>query len=78
MKKAKFWEKHAAEHFNNRQTLMLNKLLDGFIGKMTSSKWATLAKCSADTAVRDINNLLDRGILVKEAAGGRSTNYQLA
>lgn len=77
-KKAKFWEKHAGVSLNGRQILMLNKLLDGFFGKLTSSKWATITKCSSDTAVRDINDLLDRGILAKEPAGGRSTSYQLA
>jgi len=77
MRKAKFWEKHATQSFNDRQTFMLNKLFDGFFGKLTSSKWATIAKCSSDTAVRDINDLVDRGILVKEPAGGRSTSYQL-
>jgi Fic family protein len=77
MKKAKFWEKHSAASLNDRQALILNKLLDGFVGKLTSSKWAAIAKCSSDTAIRDINDLLQRGILVKEAAGGRSTSYLL-
>lgn len=76
MKKARFWEKHP-NRFNNRQKLMLNKLLDGIEGKLTSSKWAKIAKCSSDTAVRDINDLIDRGVLVKEAGGGRSTSYVL-
>jgi Fic family protein len=78
MKKAKFWETHATASLNDRQVVMLNKLLDGFVGKLTSSKWAKIAKCSSDTAVRDINDLLNRGILMKEAAGGRSTSYTLA
>lgn len=78
MRKAKFWEKYATESFNDRQAVMLNKLFDGFFGKLTSSKWAAIAKCSSDTAIRDINDLVDRGILVKESAGGRSTSYQLA
>ncbi len=56
---------------------MLNKLLDGFEGKLTSSRWAKIAKCSSDTAIRDINDLLNRKILEKEAAGDRSTNYIL-
>ncbi|KGB21578.1 hypothetical protein AtDm6_2733 [Acetobacter tropicalis] len=56
---------------------MLNRLLDGFEGKLTSSKWAKLAKTSPDTALRDINDLVERGILNKEAAGGRSTSYVL-
>jgi len=57
--------------------LVLNKLLDGFEGKMTSSKWAKLAKCSQDTALRDILELTERGILVKDSAGGRSTSYSV-
>jgi Fic family protein len=57
--------------------MMLNKLLDGFDGKLTSSKWAKIAKCSSDTAIRDINDLLNKKILEKETAGGRGTNYVL-
>ena len=56
---------------------MLNKLLDGFDGKLTSSKWAKIAKCSQDTAIRDIQDLINKDILQKEAQGGRSTNYEL-
>lgn len=77
MKKARFWNKYAAESFNARQKIMLNKLLDGFEGKLTSSKWAKITKCSLDTALRDINALLERGILTKESSGGRSTGYLL-
>jgi Fic family protein len=62
---------------NARQRLMLNKLFDGFEGKVTSSKWAKLAKCSQDTAYRDIQDLIERGILVKDPGGGRSTSYSL-
>jgi Fic family protein len=76
--KARFWEQHAAFPFTARQQRLLNQLLDGFQGKLTSSKWATIAKCSQDTATRDIQALLDQGILIKEAAGGRSTSYRLA
>ncbi|WP_317164948.1 Fic family protein [Hymenobacter ginkgonis] len=76
--KARFWEQHATFAFNARQQRLLNQLLDGFEGKLTSSKWATIAKCSQDTATRDIQALLDQAILVKEAAGGRSTSYRLA
>ncbi len=76
--KARFWEQHAAVALNARQQRLLNQLLDGFEGKLTSSKWALIAKCSQDTATRDIQALLDCGILVKEAAGGRSTSYRLA
>ncbi len=75
--KARFWESHAGESFNERQHAMMNRLLNGFEGKLTSSKWAKMVKCSQDTALRDINNLVDRHILVKEPAGGRSTSYAL-
>lgn len=76
--KASFWNKHATTLLNDRQNKLLNKLLDGFEGKLTSSKWAKIAKCSKDTAIRDINDLIEKGILQKETAGGRSTNYELA
>jgi len=75
--KAAFWEKHKDVHINERQRLMINKLFDGFSGKLTSSKWATIAKCSADTALRDINDLTEKGILIKGDEGGRSVNYRL-
>jgi Fic family protein len=78
LKKARFWEAHGGESFNDRQRKVLNRLLDAFEGKLTSSKWANLAKCSQDTAHRDINELVNRGILVKDPAGGRSTSYSLA
>lgn len=76
--KARFWEGHSESPLNARQRLVINRLLDGFEGKLTSSKWAKLTKCSQDTALRDIDDLLKRNILVKEAAGGRSTSYSLA
>ena len=75
--KAKFWERHSQMSLNDRQRLMLNKLLDDFEGKLTSSKWAKIAGCSQDTAIRDIQDLINKGILRKEAEGGRSTNYEL-
>lgn len=75
--KADFWTKHSETILNERQKSLLNKLLDGFDGKLTSSKWAKIAKCSKDTAIRDINDLINKNILKKEAAGGRSTNYEL-
>jgi Fic family protein len=78
LRKARFWEKHASAPINDRQRDMLNRLLDGFEGNLTSSKWATMEKCSQDTALRDIDDLLKRGILIKNAAGGRSANYSLA
>ena len=75
--KADFWQKHIDTEINDRQRKLLNRLMDGFDGKLTLSKWAKIAKCSKDSAVRDINDLIDKGILQKEAAGGRSTNYEL-
>jgi Fic family protein len=75
--KAQFWERAAALALNERQIKILNRRLDGFEGKMTSSKWATIAKCSQDTANRDIAALLDLGLLRKGEAGGRSTSYEL-
>ena len=78
LRKARFWEIHAHKSFNQRQRLMLNKMLDGFAGKLTSSKWAQLAKCSQDTALRDILNLIEQGALAKDPSGGRSTSYSLA
>ncbi len=77
LRKARFWETHACRSFNDRQRLMLNKLLDGFEGKLTTSKWAKLAKCSQDTALRDIISLVECGVLAKDEAGGRSTSYLL-
>jgi Fic family protein len=76
--KARFWDKHNTLPLNDRQRLLLNMLLDGFDGKLTSSKWAKIAKCSQDTAHRDIQALIDRGILTKDPAGGRSTSYSLS
>lgn len=76
--KASFWQQHAEDKFNNRQKEMLNKLLDGFDGKLTSSKWAKITKCSQDTAQRDINDLINKNILEKGEAGGRSTSYNLS
>ncbi len=73
--KAKFWDKFSKINLNDRQILILNKLLDGFEGKLTSSKWAKLTKCSQDTALRDIQDLIEKKALIKEAAGGRSTAY---
>lgn len=77
LRKAGFWKLHEHTPINERQRLILNKLLDGFDGKLKSSKWAKIAKCSKDTAIRDINDLIQKGILKKEEAGGRSTNYEL-
>lgn len=75
--KNKFWKTLENVELNNRQRLILNKILDGIEGKLTSSKWAKIAKCSQDSALRDIQDLLNKGILNKENAGGRSTRYSL-
>ncbi len=75
--KADFWDKHKDSVLNSRQRLMLNKLFDGFKGKLKSSKWAKITKCSSDTALRDIKDLIEKGILKQEESGGRSTNYEL-
>lgn len=78
LNKARFWERFAKEPFNERQIKVLNRLMDGFDGKLTSSKWAKLAKCSQDTAHRDIVDLVKRGALKKDSGGGRSTSYSLS
>ena len=74
--KAAFWEAYASDVFNRRQLKTLNRLLDGFEGKLTSSKWARMNRCSQDTANRDIGDLVERGILVRGPAGGRSTQLR--
>jgi Fic family protein len=77
LQKARFWDARSGESFNERQRILINRLFDGFEGKLTSSKWAKIAKCSQDTALRDIDDLLRRNVLVKDAGGGRSTSYSL-
>ena len=77
MHKAEFWERNRDVSFNERQRKLLNMQFDGFEGKLTSSKWAKIAKCSPDTALNDINDLISKGILQKTNEGGRSTNYTL-
>jgi Fic family protein len=77
LQKARFWEAHAGARLNDRQRLVLNRLLNGFEGKLTSSKYATLTKASQDTALRDIDDLIQQGILSKDPGGGRSTSYSL-
>jgi len=77
LSKARFWKAQAGESFNDRQRKVINRMLDGFEGKLTSSKWAKLTKCSHDTALRDISDLVNRRILTKDEVGGRSTNYKL-
>ncbi|HEX4086525.1 MAG TPA: Fic family protein [Chthoniobacteraceae bacterium] len=78
LRKARLWEWIHRLPVNERQRKVINRLLDGFEGKLSSSKYAKLAKCSADTALRDIKELLERGILIQDEAGGRSTSYHLA
>jgi Fic family protein len=77
LRKARFWEQRADTAFNDRQRTVVNLLLNGFEGKLTSAKWAKLGKCSHDTALRDIEGLVRKGVLKKNAAGGRSTSYSL-
>ncbi|MEK7861968.1 MAG: Fic family protein, partial [Chloroflexota bacterium] len=77
LNKERFWRDHAGAAFNERQSLMLNRPLDGFEGKLNSTKWAKIAKCSQDTASRDIADLVALGVLIKDEAGGRSTSYSL-
>ena len=77
LSKARFWSSYSTTPLNERQRKMLNKLLDGFEGKLTSGKWAKIAGCSPDTALRDIQDLVTKGILIKDEAGGRSTGYLL-
>jgi Fic family protein len=77
LEKSHFWQVHAGSAFNQRQRDMINRLVEGFEGKLTSSKWAKIEKCSQDSASRDIEDLIKRGVLKKDAAGGRSTSYSL-
>jgi Fic family protein len=78
LSKGRFWERHQQTPLSERQRQLVARLLDGFEGKLTTSKWARMAKCSQDTAGRDITDLISEGILIKESSGGRSTNYRLA
>ena len=77
LKKARIWEKINEGSISERQRIVINRLLDGFEGNLNTSKYAKLAKCSTDTALRDISELLERGILEKNSASGRSTSYHL-
>jgi len=77
LRKARFWERYAREPLNERQIKVLNRVMDNFEGKLTSSKWAKIAKCSQDSAGRDIKNLIERGVLRKDPGGGRSTSYSI-
>jgi Fic family protein len=78
LQKARFWQAVRDVPINDRQRLVLNRVLEGFEGKLTTSKWAKIAKCSSDTALRDILDLLERGILARNPGAGRSTSYSLA
>jgi Fic family protein len=78
LRKAAFWKRVEGRPLNARQRRVLGRLLDGFEGFLTTSKYAKLAKCSSDTALRDVNDLLEQGILVKNAGRGRSTSYRLS
>lgn len=78
LKKSHFWASHLGESYNDRQKKIINLLINGFTGKLTSSKWAKICKCSQDTALRDINDLIERTVLKKDVGGGRSTSYGLS
>ena len=75
--KARFWESHRDLAVNERQRKIINMQFDGFFGKLTSGKWAKIGKCSSDTALNDIKDLVEKGVLRKNDEGGRSTNYSL-
>jgi len=77
LKKTDFWRHWSGTVINERQIKVLNRLLDGFDDKLTSSKWASIAKCSQDTALRDITDLVERNMLMRSQASGRSTSYEL-
>lgn len=77
LQKADFWKLHSTTILTERQQKMINRLLDGFTGKLTTTKWGEICKCSQDTALRDIQDLIDKEILQKEPSGGRSTSYEL-
>lgn len=77
-RKQEFWDRHRDSGLNERQTKIVNMLLDGFTGKLQTAKYAKINKCSTDTAFRDLTDMVAKGILVKAEAGGRSTNYDLA
>ncbi|WP_276858323.1 Fic family protein, partial [Bacteroides fluxus] len=77
LRKAKFWECNRNIPFNERQRKLINLQFDGFFGKLSTGKWAKIAKCSTDTALNDIRDLIEKGVLKKAEEGGRSTNYIL-
>jgi Fic family protein len=77
LKRVDFWDKHTSTALNIRQRTMINRMQEAFFGSLSSSKWAKMTKCSQDTATRDINDLIEKGILQKSGSGGRSTRYEL-
>lgn len=77
LQRVHFWDKHASTPLNARQRLMISRMQEGFFGQLSSSKWAKMAKCSQDTATRDIQDLIEKGVLQKSGSGGRSTHYDL-
>lgn len=76
-KRPRFWQRFAEQPLSERQTNVLNRLLDGFEGNLTTKKWAAMTKSSHDAALRDIKDLIERGALEQEPRGGRSTSYTL-
>jgi len=78
LRKARVWQQVGSDGVNDRQRQVMNRLLDGFEGKLTSSKYAKLSRCSSDTALRDIRDLLERGVLRRNPGSGRSVSYRLA
>jgi Fic family protein len=77
LRKARFWEKYARVQVNDRQRDVINRLLDGLTGKLTTTRWANIEKCSHDTALPDIQGLIEQGLLRRDPGGGRSTRYSL-
>ena len=77
LRKAAFWKLHEHTPINERQRLMLNKLFDGFEGRLQTSKWSKMASTSTDTALRDIKDLVEKGILQQTEEGGRNVSYEL-
>jgi Fic family protein len=78
LRKADFWQRSAREPLTQRQKIVLNRFLDGFEGRLTTKKWAAIGKCSIPTAQRDINELVERGILRRNPGGSKNTSYDLA
>lgn len=77
LRKVEFWNRHTQTHLNERQTTVLNRILDGFEGKLTAKNWAVIGKCSIPTAQRDINEMVVRGALQRNPGGSRNTRHDL-